>query len=371
MSKHRNRLVVKVGSSSLTDDHGRISEDKILRLVAQIAALQKNGLWQAVLVSSGAIAAGLGRLGWQRAHISMPEKQAAAAVGQTVLMQTYERHFAAHGLAVGQLLLTRSDVEDRRRFIHIRNTVLALLRHGIIPIINENDTVAVDEIRFGDNDTLAGLTALVSEADRLLLLTDIDGLYTGNPRLDPSATLIAQVPEISEEIEALAGGPGSSVGTGGMRTKIIAAKVATQAGVETVIANGEAPDVLVRIANGERIGTWFRARTERVGLRKSWLMHAPKPDGSITIDAGAAQAILKSSGSLLLPGILEVEGAFHEGGVVMLTRPDGLVVAKGIASYSAKDLTDLLNRRKQGEALYNVHEVIHRNDMVLMEEANR
>lgn len=364
-------MVVKVGSSSLTDAMGRLSEQKMDRLVGQIVDMQQDGRWQAVLVSSGAIAAGLGQLGWQRAHISMPEKQAAAAVGQTVLMETYERLFGRRGRSVAQLLLTRSDVEDRKRFIHIRNTVGALLRHGIVPIINENDTVAVDEIRFGDNDALAGLTALVSEADRLVLLTDIDGLYTANPRMNPDATLISEVAAITESIEALAGGPGSSVGTGGMRTKIEAAKVAVQAGVEVVIANGEVPDVLVRIANDERVGTWFRPSPERMGMRKMWLMHAPKPDGSITIDEGAAQALLQSSSSLLLPGIVDVVGDFHEGGVVTLITRDGQIVGKGIANYSARDLVELVNRRKAGETLYNVHEVVHRNDMVLVEEAAR
>jgi glutamate 5-kinase len=279
--------------------------------------------------------------------------------------------FRLQGLDIGQLLLTRSDVEDRRRFIHIRNTVLTLLRHGIVPVINENDTVAVDEIRFGDNDSLAGLAALVSEADRLVLLTDIDGLYTANPRTNPEATLISEIVELTDEIVALAEGPGSAVGTGGMRTKMTAAKMAVGAGVEVVIANGEVPDNLLRISEDQHIGTWFHPRPEPVGLRKSWLMHAPKSDGTVVIDDGAVKALLRSSGSLLLPGVTEVRGSFHEGGIVALEDVRGRKIGKGIASFASKDLVELMKRRKSGESLHDIHEVIHRNDMALVEEADR
>ncbi|GLV14307.1 glutamate 5-kinase [Alicyclobacillus hesperidum] len=369
-ARRRQRAVVKVGSSSLTDGAGVLSVAKMERLVKQIAELQREGCWHIVLVSSGAIAAGLGKLGWQRARISMPEKQAAAAVGQTALMEEYERLFAREGLHVGQLLLTRADVEDRKRFVHIRNTVQALLRHEIIPIINENDTVAVEEIRFGDNDSLAGLAALVSEADKLVLLTDIDGLYTANPRTHPEATRIDEVLEITDEIERLAGGAGSAVGTGGMRTKMTAAKAAVQAGVEVVIASAQTPDVLRRALSGEPVGTRFLPAAQPVSLRKSWLMHAPKPEGALTIDAGAVHALLTGGGSLLVPGIVSVTGDFQEGAVILLQSVKGDPVGKGITSFSARDLDDLLARRRSGEDLHNVHEVVHRNDMVLVMEAN-
>ncbi|TDY50191.1 glutamate 5-kinase [Alicyclobacillus sacchari] len=369
-TRRRQCAVVKVGSSSLTDGSGVLAIAKMERLVKQIATLYREGGWHVVLVSSGAIAAGLGKLGWQRARISMPEKQAAAAVGQTALMEEYERLFAKEGLHVGQLLLTRADVEDRKRFVHIRNTVQALLRHDIVPIINENDTVAVEEIRFGDNDSLAGLAALVSEADRLVLLTDIDGLYTANPRTDPSAKRIEVVAEVTDEIERLAGGAGSVVGTGGMRTKLIAAKAAVRAGVEVVIASAETPDVLRRVLAGEAVGTRFLASPQPVSLRKSWLMHAPKPEGSLMIDEGAVRALLTAGGSLLVPGIVRIEGDFQEGAVVLLQSMKGEPVGKGITSFSARDLDDLLARRRAGEDLHNVHEVVHRNDMVLVKGAN-
>ncbi|MDQ0188779.1 glutamate 5-kinase [Alicyclobacillus cycloheptanicus] len=365
MKSHR-RMVVKVGSSSLVDDAGRLSVEKLRRIVHQIVELQQSRQWQVVLVSSGSIAAGVSHLGWRRASITLPEKQAAAAVGQTLLMETYQHLFNECSLAVGQVLLTRADIEDRKRFVHIRNTMLTLMRNGIIPIVNENDTVAVEEIRFGDNDTLASLTALVTEADKLVLLTDIDGLYTADPRARPDAARISDVWEITEDIERLAGGAGSSVGTGGMQTKVAAAKIAVQAGTDVIVTSSRIDQVLLQIAADTAVGTVFHARPEPWRLRQSWLAHGPHPEGVIDIDDGAAHALRTRPSSLLLPGVVWVEGDFQEGAVVELTVR-GHVLGKGITNFSARDLQMLLERRQQGERFYNLHEVIHRNDLVLIE----
>ncbi|EPZ45139.1 hypothetical protein N007_10030 [Alicyclobacillus acidoterrestris ATCC 49025] len=366
----RRRMVVKVGSSSITDGHGRLSIEKMQRLVNQLILLRQSRDCQVILVSSGAIAAGLGRLGWDRATITLPEKQAAAAVGQTLLMETYDQLFGDRGIVTGQVLLTRLDIEDRKRFVHIRNTVLTLLHGGIVPVVNENDTVAVDEIRFGDNDTLGALTALVSEADCLVLLTDIDGLYTGDPKADANATRLAEIWEITGEIEALAGGAGSAVGTGGMRTKISAAKTAVQSGIDVVIASSEEPDVLLRIADGEPVGTLFHARPAPLAHRKSWLVHGPHASGVLQMDDGAVQALVAGTGSLLLPGIVRVEGDFHEGSPVALADVTGRVIGKGITNFSARDLDMLMDRRNRGERLENLTEVVHRNNLVVMEGAH-
>ncbi|WP_018130262.1 glutamate 5-kinase [Effusibacillus pohliae] len=358
------RIVVKVGSSSLTDAQGRLSTGHISRLVDQIANLQAEYGCQVILVSSGAVAAGLGKLGWHRPHITMPEKQAAAAVGQGLLIELYQKLFAERGMMIAQLLLTRSDIEDRRRFIHIRNTAETLLRHGILPIVNENDTVTVEEIRFGDNDTLGSLVALVTEADLLVLLTDIDGLYTANPRTHPNARRISDVWQITPELEEAAGGVGSAVGTGGMRTKLTAARIAVDSGIDVVVASSSEPDVLRRIWSGEPVGTRFHAHTRFTG-KKSWLAYGTRPEGRLVIDEGAVRALLERAGSLLLPGIVRVEGDFHEGAVVEVAAPDGRVIGKGTVSFSDRDLRLLLGRRLAGEKLQNYHEVIHRDAMVI------
>lgn len=359
-------MVVKVGSSSLTDENGRLSNIRMERIVEQLAFIKHAMEWQVVLVSSGAVAAGLGKLGWRRTNITMPEKQAAAAVGQGVLIDSYERLFQRHQLTVGQLLLTRSDMEDRKRFVHIRNTLMTLIRNGIVPIVNENDSVAVEEIRFGDNDSLAGLVAMVVEADLLVLLTDIDGLYAANPKHNPDAKRIQDVWEITDEIVQMAGDAGSIVGTGGMRTKITAAKIAVNSGASVVIAASGEPDVLRNIVDGKSVGTRFHTQGDTVRLRKSWLTHVTRAEGGIAIDAGAAHALLFQSGSLLMPGITKVEGHFDEGTIVDLVAPNGHTIARGIVNFSSSDLAGFLLRRQLGEPLHNLHEVVHRNDMVLM-----
>lgn len=263
------RVVVKVGSSSLTDAQGHISPEKMANLVADIKHLKSRQQTEVVLVSSGAIACGLGKLGWRRACCTLPEKQAASAVGQQLLMSAYERLFAEHDIVVAQILLTRTDIRDDHAAQHIRNTIHTLLQHGIVPIVNENDTVAVDEIRFGDNDTLASLVATVVRANTVILLTDIDGLYTANPRKNKDAKRIDNVWEITEALEQAAETADSLVGTGGMQTKVMAAKLAVQSGIDVVIASSEQRHVVSRIVSGEAVGTFFHAQT-------GWLANAPE-----------------------------------------------------------------------------------------------
>ncbi|SEN42180.1 glutamate 5-kinase [Lihuaxuella thermophila] len=361
----RMRIVVKIGSSSLTNKQGQLSSDKMACLVEQIASVQSTGEYQMILVSSGAVAAGLSKLGWPRSHITMPEKQAAAAVGQGLLIERYQKLFAEKGMGTAQLLLTRSDIEDRKRFIHIRNTAETLLRHGIIPIVNENDTVAVDEIRFGDNDTLGSLVALMTEANLLVLLTDIDGLYTANPKENVSARRIPQVWKITPEMEAAASDSGSPVGTGGMRTKLAAARMAVDSGIDVVIASSSEPNVLQKILEGKSVGTRFHSK-QRLSGKKSWIAYGTRTEGTLMIDPGAVFALVKQTASLLLGGITKVEGDFHEGSVVEIAAPDGRRIGKGMVSFSAVDLRILLERRQRGEKFHNIHEVIHRDAMVIL-----
>ncbi len=367
---HR-RIVVKVGSSSLTDAGGQLAPDRIQVLVDNIAELRDRDGCQVILVTSGAVAAGVSHLRWQRATVTVPEKQAAAAVGQGLLIDTYQRLFADLDIPIAQLLLTRSDIEDRKRFIHIRNTTETLLFHHIIPIINENDTVAVDEIRFGDNDTLASLVALVTEADLLILLTDIDGLYTDNPRLNNDAKRISDVWEITDEMEGMAGGHGSSVGTGGMRTKLAAARIATQSGIDVVIASSNVEHVLHKIVDSHSVGTHFHARKDSLRGKRSWMIHGTRVEGQLIIDDGAVTALSEHSGSLLLPGVVDVIGDFHEGAIVEMMSLQGSSIAKGAVNFAASDLRILLDRRKSGERVSNVDEVVHRNEMAITLERSR
>lgn len=260
------RIVVKVGSSSLTDSQGRLDPGKMDHLVHQLAKLRNQAHWQVILVSSGAVAAGVGRLGWDRKQINLPEKQAAAAVGQGLLIDVYGRLFQQHQIAIGQVLLTKSDVQDDSRLSHICDTMETLLYHGIVPIVNENDTVAVDEIRVGDNDTLASLVAVIAGADMLVLLTDVDGMYTADPRKDPSARRIDDVFEITAEMESAAGSSGSDVGTGGMLTKLTAARTAVQAGITVILANSQQSDVFERLVQGLPVGTKFHATLENESM---------------------------------------------------------------------------------------------------------
>jgi len=362
----RARIVVKVGSSSLTDPlSGLLSIARVRTVANLLTALLADPAYEVILVSSGAIAAGRARLGWSAAR-TLPEKQAASAVGQSLLIEMYQREFAEQERIVAQILLTRSDMEDRRRFVNIRNTFETLLTANVLPIVNENDTVSVNEIRFGDNDSLAALVAILICAQHLILLTDIDGLYTEDPRSAPQARRIAEVAQIDSYVRSLGGAAGSSVGTGGMRTKIHAAEMATASGIAVAIAAVDEPDVIRRLVLGEEIGTRFVARKDRLNARQSWLAHGARSVGRLFVDEGAASALRTAGSSLLAPGVERIEGQFDEGAIVDLIDLHGERIGKGIVSMSAHDLEYFINIRTNRDQLRGLPEVVHRNDMTLL-----
>lgn len=361
------RIVVKVGSSSLIYDTGKPNLARMEMLVRQLADLHNRGL-DVLLVTSGAIGVGFNRLGYSQKPKSIPEKQAAAAVGQGILMHMYEKFFAEYGVMVGQILLTREDFSDRRRFLNARNTMYALLGLRVIPVINENDTVTVEEIKLGDNDTLAAQVAGLVDADLLLLLSDIDGLYTSNPKTDPGATIIPMVTEINREIEAMAGGAGSSVGTGGMSTKLHAARMAMHSGLPTVLAGAGMDDVIRRVVAGEQVGTVFWPSV-RLDNKKRWIAYCATVQGKLHVDDGAVQALIRRGKSLLPSGITRVEGVFEMGNTVSVIAPDGREIARGIVNYSAGEVNLIKGLKTQdihgvlGHKDYD--EVVHRNNLVL------
>src|SRR5574341_603640 len=326
-------LVVKVGSSLVTNEGRGLDVEAIARLAAQVAALQKAGK-RTALVSSGAIAEGMQRLGWSKRPHAMHELQAAAAVGQMGLAQCYESCFRKHGLHSAQVLLTHSDMADRQRYLNARSTLRTLLALGVIPIINENDTVAADEIRFGDNDTLAALVTNLIEADALVILTDQDGLYDSDPRRGGAAKLIAEGRAGDPALEAMAGGPGSAIALGGMLTKVLAAKRAARSGAHTVIASGREDGVLPRLARGESIGTLLVAERATLAARKQWLADQLQVRGSLTLDAGAVKALTVHGKSLLPIGVYEVTGEFERGEAVRCLDESRREVAGGLVNYS-------------------------------------
>lgn len=360
------RLVVKVGTSSITHAGGQLNLHQMRRLAGQLAELRKRGK-EVLLVSSGAIGAGLGRLGLTRRPRTIPEYQALAAVGQGILMHVYEQIFSEYGIVVGQVLLTREDFADRRRFLNARHTLTSLLQFGAIPIINENDTVAVDEIKFGDNDNLAALVAGLVDAELLILLSDIDGLYTDDPRRCPEARLIREVEEITPEIEALAKGTGAALGTGGMVTKLQAAHVAGHCGVTVVIARAGEEDVILRIVAGEEVGTVFWPVT-RLENRKRWIAYSTPVQGRIVVDEGAVRA-LQGGKSLLPSGVVAVEGTFEMGNTVSIVDPRGKEIARGIVNFSSGEVEKIKGCRTSEIAGILGHkdydEVVHRNNLVL------
>ena len=364
-----SRLVVKVGSSLVTNEGRGLDHAALSRWAAEIAALNKVGK-QVVLVSSGAIAEGLQRLGWKARPKALHELQAAAAVGQMGLVQAYESCFREHGLKTAQILLTHEDLADRTRYLNARSTLLTLLSLGVIPIINENDTVTTDEIKVGDNDTLGSLVTNLIEADALVILTDQKGLYTADPRKDPNAQFVFNADAGTPELEEMAGGAGSSVGTGGMITKILAAKRAARSGAHTVIAWGREEDVLQRLANGEPIGTQLIARTSPLAARKQWLADHLQLRGSLTLDAGAARALLQDGVSLLPVGVVGVKGEFLRGDVVSCCGDDGREIARGLINYSADEARRIMRvPSKQIEAVLGYidePELIHRDNLVLV-----
>ena len=363
------RIVVKVGSSLVTDAGRGLDHAAVARWAEEIAELKRAGR-EIVLVSSGAIAEGIKRLGWRTRPSAMHELQAAAAVGQMGLVQAYESAFTKYGLHTAQILLTHDDLTDRRRYLNARSTLVTLLKLDVIPVINENDTVTTDEIRFGDNDTLGALVTNLIEADVLVLLTDQQGLYTADPRVDPTATLVREARAGDPALEAMAGGAGSALGRGGMLTKILAGKRAARSGASTIIACGGEERVLSRLAAGEEIGTLLRADTITLAARKQWLADHLQLAGRLTLDAGAVRALKRDGKSLLPIGVIAVTGEFDRGEVVGCVDPDGREIARGLVNYSAQETTRILRKpSSEIEAILGYvdeAELIHRDNLVIL-----
>lgn len=362
------RIVVKVGSALVTNNGAGLSTDFITECVRQIALLHQSGR-QVLLVSSGAIAAGMQRLGWAKRPHAMHALQAAAAVGQMGLTQAYETVFAQHGLKSAQVLLTHDDLADRGRYLNARTTLNTLLELGVVPIINENDTVVTDEIRFGDNDTLGALVANLVEAETLIILTDQLGLYTADPRVDPAATLISEGVAENKAFELIAGGAGSGISKGGMITKIRAAQRAARSGAHTLIVGGREPGALIRAANGDVIGTCLRAQQTPLAARKQWLADHLRVAGAVKLDAGAINA-LRQGKSLLPIGVIDVQGEFGRGAVIACLDESGSEFARGLANYPSVDATLIAGHSSldiEGLLGYmDESELIHRDNLVLV-----
>jgi glutamate 5-kinase len=363
------RLVVKVGSSLVTNEGKGIDVQAVAHWARQIAALHAQGK-QMVLVSSGAIAEGMARLGWPRRPNAMHELQAAAAVGQMGLIQAYEVAFAQHGIRTAQILLTHEDLADRRRYLNARSTLYTLLGLGVVPIVNENDTVVTDEIRLGDNDTLGALVTNLIEAEALIILTDQSGLYSADPRKDPAAQFISIGRAGDPALEAMAGGSGSSIGTGGMLTKVLAAKRAANSGGHTVIASGRESDVLLRLSEGEQIGTELRALLPVRSARQRWLANHLRLRGRLTLDSGAVQAVTRDHKSLLAIGVSAVEGEFERGDVVACVDQHGVECGRGLINYSSTDTRRIMrqpsNRIADILGSMSDPELMHRDNMVFV-----
>ena len=362
------RIVVKVGSSLVTNEGRGLDEAAIGQWSAQLSKLVGQGR-EAIVVSSGAIAEGMKRLGWAVRPKAINELQAAAAVGQMGLVQMYETKLRQLGLGSAQVLLTHADLADRERYLNARSTLLTLLAHRVLPVINENDTVVTDEIKFGDNDTLGALVANLVEADLLVILTDQKGLYSADPRRDPHARFVQAARAGDPALEAMAGGAGSRIGTGGMITKILAAKRAASSGASTVIAWGREPDALLRLLEGEPIGTCLLADTPKLQARKQWMADHLQLRGAVRLDAGAAAKIVQEGKSLLPIGMTAVEGEFARGDVIALRSPDGSELARGLANYSAAEARLLCRKASADfERLLGYAaepEMIHRDNLVL------
>lgn len=363
------RIVIKVGTSTLSHSTGKLNFQRIEKLVRELADLANQGK-EIILVTSGAVSAGMDRLGLKEKPKTIPEKQAAAAVGQGILLHTYEKIFGEYGQIVAQVLLTREDSVNRKRYANSRNTLLTLLSMGVIPIINENDAVAVDELKIGDNDTLSAMVASIVDADVLIILSDVEGVFTANPQSDPTAALIPEISDITPEIEDLAGGPGSMRGTGGMYTKIQAAKIAVNSGVVMVIASGFRDGVVREVLSGSNVGTLFLSKESRLHIRKRWLAFGARIRGSVVVDKGCEQAIVTTGSSLLPAGITEVDGEFEQGSTIRVLNSEGREIARGVVNYGSDDVRKIAGVRTQdiieklGSKLYD--EVIHRDNMVVL-----
>jgi len=365
------RIVVKFGTSLLTGGTNYLDQNVMADLVRQVAELRRRQR-EIIIVSSGAIASGRYKLGLSRKVKGIPYKQVCFSVGQSRLMNMYEKLFEPYGITIAQGLLTKGELSDRSGYLNIRNTLMALMDLGVVCIVNENDMVAVDEIRearFGDNDNLSAMVANLVDADLLLILTEVDGLYNADPHLDSNAKLIPVVENINE-VETLAGGTTGNLGTGGMVTKIEAAKLATTSGVTVVIANGRAPDVILKVADGEPVGTLFKPATNHLGSRERWMLSGLSVKGKIVVDRGAGEALKKQKRSLLAAGILECEGDFQRGDLVKIFDSDGNYLGCGITNYKASDVDIIkgLHSQQIAEMLgydYGA-EVIHRNNLVIV-----
>ena len=364
------RVVVKVGSGVLTKQSG-LNTDAICSISGQISYLIDRGV-EVVLISSGAMASGIKKVGLLKRPDEIPKRQAAAAVGQAGLILEYEKAFALYNKKVAQILLTSDDLCNRKRYLNARNTLYTLLSWQVVPIINENDTVAVEEIKFGDNDNLSAMITILMEADILINLTDIDGLYTKDPRINPAAKLIPVVHTINKNIEKLAGDIPGALGTGGMFTKIKAAKKVTTAGIPMIIAKGEKPDILTKLFSGKEEGTFFVPKKEKLAGRKCWIAFTLKPKGVIKIDDGAALAILERGKSLLPSGIISVEGDFNVGAAVEFKKDDKKILGTGLVNYSSAEIRKIMGlktgeiEKRLGHKPYN--EIIHRNNLAITSE---
>lgn len=367
--KNAKRLVIKIGSSLVTNEGQGLDHAALARWAEQIATLKKSGK-QLLLVSSGAIAEGMQRLGWRKRPHSMHELQAAAAVGQMGLIQAYESCFRTFGLHTAQILLTHEDLSDRKRYLNARSTLRSLLALNVIPVINENDTVVTDEIRFGDNDTLGALVTNLIEADVFIILTDQVGLYTADPRQNPQATLVTEARAGDENLEKMAGIRGTPIGRGGMLTKVLAAKRAARSGAHTVIAPGREANVLLRLAQGEALGSLLFAEAATLAARKQWLADHLQVRGKLMLDAGAVQALCVSGKSLLPIGVYDLNGDFERGEVVSCMDPQGREIARGLVNYNTQETRRILRLSTQEieSTLGYVHEpeLIHRDNLVLL-----
>lgn len=367
--KQAKRIVVKVGSSLVTNQGEGLDLNALNNWAQQISTLRERGC-EVVLVSSGAIAEGMQRLGWKQRPSAVHELQAAAAVGQMGLVQAYESCFRTLNLRAAQVLLTHADLADRERYLNARSTLRTLLTLGVVPIINENDTVVTDEIKFGDNDTLGALVTNLIEADALIILTDQTGLYSADPRKDPNATLISEARAGEAQLETMAGGAGSHIGRGGMITKVLAAKRAARSGAHTAIASGHERDILPRLLQGESIGTLLTAAAQTLDARKQWLADHLQVSGRITLDDGAVRALRKEGKSLLPIGVTGVGGDFQRGAVVAILDGDGRDIARGLVNYSADEARRIAKKASSEiETILGYvdePELIHRDNLVLL-----
>ncbi len=363
------KIVVKIGTSSITHASGLLDLNRMENIVRQLSNLHNKG-YDVVLVSSGAIGAGMGKLGLNQKPNTIPEKQAAAAVGQGILVHMYEKLFSEYGKTVAQILLTKEDTANRSRFLNARNTFFTLFNQNVIPIINENDAIVIDEIKFGDNDTLSALVTNLIDADLLILLSDIDGLYSSNPRTNIDAKLISTVDKITNDIKNIAGDAGTKFGTGGMSTKIEAAEIAMSSGASMIIVNGSTPNIINRIIEGENLGTFFKANNNLQHARKRWIAYNTSLKGNIIIDDGAKDAVTNHHKSLLPAGIKSISGSFNKGDVVSIIDIDNNEIARGITNYNCKDL-DLIKGINSSEIVNklgykNYDVVIHINNLVIL-----